>query len=155
MLPTNMCTDLPSVLIQCYNHFDLVLLLFSFTLFTFTLFCCSRKGMRSLTHLLCLHHSLTLNDKRNQLSIDCRTINSPMTFCDPTHETTLISHARSPRTCWFESTLLQHLLSWCYFHGFLLRRIFKKRPREKLIFCYFYESLFRGNVAFVLSSIVH
>ena len=31
--------------------------------------------------------------KNNELSIHCRTINSPIHFCDPIHETTLISHA--------------------------------------------------------------
>ena len=30
------------------------------------------------------------------------------------------------------STLFQHLLSWCCFHGFSFRHIFKKRPREKV-----------------------
>ena len=46
--------------------------------------------------------------QNNELSVDCRTINSPTTFCDPTYETILIVRARSLRVCWFESTLLQH-----------------------------------------------
>ena len=33
---------------------------------------------------------------------------------------------------WVGSTFLQNLLSWCCFHGFSLRCVFKKRPREKV-----------------------
>ena len=42
--------------------------------------------------------------------------------------------------CWFEAMLLQHFLSWCCFHGFSLRLVFNKRPREKvhnLVFQFF------------------
>ena len=34
--------------------------------------------------------------------------------------------------CGFEATLLQHLFSWCCFHGFSLHRDFKKTSREKV-----------------------
>ena len=30
--------------------------------------------------------------QNNELRVDCRTINSPMNFCDPMHETPLIMH---------------------------------------------------------------
>ena len=103
MLPMNRCADFPSVLGQCCNPFDFVLLLFhtlSFFhalyfvlsyyfihfMFLFSLCCCS-KGMRSLIHHRCLHRMLALHTTCNEFGVDYRTINSHMPFCDPTHET--------------------------------------------------------------------
>ena len=43
-----------------------------------------------------------------------------------------VAHAQSLRMCWFETTLLQHLVSWCCSHGSSLRSVVKKRQRGKV-----------------------
>ena len=102
-LPFCRCADFPSVLGQCCNPFDFVLLLFHTLSFFHTLYfvlsyyfmhfvflfslCCCSKGMRSLIHHRYLHRMLALYATYNEFGVDCRTINSHMPFCDPTHET--------------------------------------------------------------------
>ena len=122
MLPMSRCVGFPSVLSQCCNPSDLVLLLFSLYLLSLCVIVVENAW----------GFWLTLDAKHDELGVDYRTINSPMPFCDPMHDATLIAHSRSPRMRWFESMLLQNLLSWCCFHGFSLRRDLKKRPREKV-----------------------
>ena len=53
-----------------------------------------------------------------------------MSFCDPTCDTNKIAHDQSLNMFRFETTLLQHFLSWCCFHGILLRHIKKTTARK-------------------------
>ena len=82
-----------------------------------------QQRLRKLTLLL-----LT-NQQKNALIAELSTLTC--LFVTQHMKQFIIVHAQSHRMCRFESTLLQHLLSWCCYHGFSLRYGLKKTAARK------------------------